>query len=68
MNRAPRDVFSAALRVLTAWTARRRGAPADVAKLREFSQDFDSDEDDLACRIIDATILPTAAKKAANGK
>ena len=49
----PRELVETALRVLSAWTAGRKPAPADVEALKEaFPSSAHLPADDLACQVI----------------
>jgi hypothetical protein len=51
----PRELVETALRVLSAWTAGRKPAPADVEALKEaFPSSAHLPADDLACQVIHA--------------
>jgi hypothetical protein len=50
---SPRELVETALRVLSAWTAGRKPAPADVEALkRAFPSSAHVPDDDLACQVI----------------
>ena len=49
----PRELVETALRVLSAWTAGRKPAPADVEALkRAYPSSAHLPDDDLACQVI----------------
>jgi hypothetical protein len=50
---SPRELVETALRVLSAWTAGRKPAPADLNTLKEaFPSSAHLPDDDLACQVI----------------